>query len=78
MSQPPGRTVFHSSKAARTVGGSAGSSYPPNDVKLRSCATSCAGVLPPGSVFERLLGKYFEGVGDEKTLRLLGIARGAE
>ena len=58
--------------SAATVFGS------PDDVKLRSCATLFAGVSPPGSVFERLLGKYFEGVGDEKTLRLLGIARGTD
>lgn len=47
----------------------------PDDIKLRSCATLFAGISPPGSVFERLLDKYFEGEGDEKTLRLIGIAR---
>jgi uncharacterized protein (DUF1810 family) len=46
----------------------------PDDVKLRSCATLFACVLPPGSVFDRLLGKYFRGERDGKTLRLLGIA----
>ena len=30
-------------------------------MKLRSCATLFAHVSPPGSVFERLLGKYFDG-----------------
>jgi uncharacterized protein (DUF1810 family) len=43
----------------------------PDDLKLRSCATLFAQVSPPDSVFERLLGKYFEGVGDAETLRLL-------
>src|SRR5262249_4754569 len=46
----------------------------PDDVKLRSCATLFACVSPAGSVFERLLGKYFQGERDGKTLRLLGIA----
>ena len=46
----------------------------PDDMKLRSCATLFAAVLPPGSVFERLLDKYFQGVRDEKTLRLMGKA----
>jgi uncharacterized protein (DUF1810 family) len=46
----------------------------PDDVKLRSCATLFACVSPPGSVFERLLDKYYGGERDEKTLQLLGIA----
>jgi uncharacterized protein (DUF1810 family) len=45
----------------------------PDDLKLKSCATLFAGVLPPGSVFERLLAKYYRGERDQKTLRLLGI-----
>jgi uncharacterized protein (DUF1810 family) len=46
----------------------------PDDMKLRSCATLFAHVSPPGSPFERLLGKYFDGRPDEKTLRLIGAA----
>jgi uncharacterized protein (DUF1810 family) len=46
----------------------------PDDVKLRSCATLFACVSPAGSVFERLLDKYYQGERDGKTLRLLGIA----
>jgi uncharacterized protein (DUF1810 family) len=46
----------------------------PDDVKLRSCATLFACVSPVGSVFDRLLGKYFDGERDGKTLRLAGIA----
>jgi uncharacterized protein (DUF1810 family) len=53
-------------KSAREVFGS------PDDLKLRSCATLFACVSPPGSVFERLLAKYYEGQRDEKTLQLLG------
>jgi uncharacterized protein (DUF1810 family) len=44
----------------------------PDDMKLRSCATLFARVLPAGSVFDRLLEKYFPAGPDEKTLRLLG------
>ena len=46
----------------------------PDDQKLRSCATLFASVLPPGSVFDRLLAKYYAGVRDGKTLRLLDTA----
>jgi uncharacterized protein (DUF1810 family) len=46
----------------------------PDDMKLRSCATLFARVSPTGSVFARLLDKYFQGQPDEQTLRLLGEA----
>jgi uncharacterized protein (DUF1810 family) len=45
----------------------------PDDLKVRSCATLFALGSPAGSVFERLLEKFYDGVRDEKTLRLLGI-----
>ena len=54
-------------RSAREIFGS------PDDLKLRSCATLFACVLPPGSVFDRLLTKYYGGGRDEKTLQLLGI-----
>ena len=44
----------------------------PDDMKLLSSATLFAAASPPGSVFERLIAKYFDGKRDEKTLRLLG------
>jgi uncharacterized protein (DUF1810 family) len=44
----------------------------PDDMKLRSCATLFACVSPAGSVFERVLERYFGGVPDDQTLRLLG------
>jgi uncharacterized protein (DUF1810 family) len=44
----------------------------PDDLKLRSCATLFAAVSPAGSLFERLLDKFFQGKRDEKTLRLMG------
>ena len=43
----------------------------PDDMKLKSSATLFAHVSPPGSVFERVLDKYFRGEHDGKTLRLL-------
>lgn len=52
-------------RTAREIFGS------PDDLKLRSCATLFARVSPEGSVFERLLDKYFAGRPDEKTLQLL-------
>jgi uncharacterized protein (DUF1810 family) len=47
----------------------------PDDLKLRSCATLFAQVAPPGSVFERLLEKYFGGQPDPRTLALLDATR---
>lgn len=47
----------------------------PDDMKLRSCATLFASVSPAGSVFERLLDRYFHGERDDRTLRLLRAAR---
>jgi uncharacterized protein (DUF1810 family) len=59
---------------ARQIGRSANEIFgSPDDLKLRSCATLFACVSPHGSVFHRLLDKYFRGAGDGKTLRLLGL-----
>jgi uncharacterized protein (DUF1810 family) len=44
----------------------------PDDKKLRSCATLFAAASPPGSVFHRLLDKYFRGERDPATLRVTG------
>jgi uncharacterized protein (DUF1810 family) len=46
----------------------------PDDLKLRSSATLFAAVGPPGSVFERLLEKYFGNERDRRTLELLARA----
>jgi uncharacterized protein (DUF1810 family) len=43
-------------------------------MNLRSCATLFADVSPSGSLFERLLDKYFQGERDRSTLRLLGVS----
>ena len=47
---------------------------PVDEMRLHSCATLFARVCPSGSVFERILEKYFRGEGDGKTLRFLGIS----
>jgi uncharacterized protein (DUF1810 family) len=58
-------------RSAREIFGS------PDDLKLRSCATLFAHVSPAGSVFERLIDRYFEGRGDDRTLQLIGAQPGA-
>jgi uncharacterized protein (DUF1810 family) len=50
----------------------------PDNVKLRSCATLFACVSPAGSVFHRLLDKYFQGRRDDLTLGLLGTGSEAQ
>lgn len=46
----------------------------PDDLKLNSCATLFARVSPGGSVFHRVLDKFFDGTSDDKTLRLMQAA----
>jgi len=48
----------------------------PDDLKLRSCATLFAPLSPSGSVFHRILEKYYHGVQDDKTLHLLENLKG--
>ena len=45
----------------------------PDDRKLRSSATLFAYVSPAGSVFHRILDKFFKGKHDRKTLELIGV-----
>jgi uncharacterized protein (DUF1810 family) len=45
----------------------------PDDLKLRSSATLFDAVEPPGSIFDRLLAKYYGSERDARTLGLLGI-----
>ena len=59
-------------RSALTGGRPSTCSAHPDDMKLHSCATLFAGVSPAGSVFERLLDRYFAGERDDKTLRLVG------
>jgi uncharacterized protein (DUF1810 family) len=56
-------------KSAREILGS------PDDLKLKSCATLFAQLSPPGSVFERILEKFYDGERDAATLRLLASSR---
>ncbi len=44
----------------------------PDDMKLRSSATLFASVSADGSVFHRIIDKYFLGRHDDRTLRLVG------
>jgi len=48
----------------------------PDDVKLKSCATLFAHVSEPGSLFERILEKFYAGGRDAATVRLLGSGKG--
>ena len=45
----------------------------PDDSKLKSCATLFACVSAPGSIFERLLTKCYQGKRCEKSLKLVGL-----
>ena len=47
----------------------------PDDLKLQSSATLFASVSPPGSVFDRVLEKYFGGTPDDRTLQLMKTPR---
>jgi len=47
----------------------------PDDMKLRSCATLFARASSPGSIFEQVLDKCFEGEPDERTLQLISASR---
>jgi uncharacterized protein (DUF1810 family) len=43
----------------------------PDDMKLRSSATLFASVSPEGSVFHRIIDKYFDGRPDVRTIKFL-------
>ncbi len=47
----------------------------PDDLKLNSCATLFACVVPPNSAFDRLLAKFYDGERDAKTLGLLNLLK---
>jgi uncharacterized protein (DUF1810 family) len=57
-------------RTAREIFGS------PDDLKLRSCATLFARASPAGSVFHRVLDRFFAGTPDPRTLELLRAGRG--
>ena len=68
-----GRRLLRCAEAALAVQGMSAAEIfgSPDDMKLRSCATLFARASPPGSVFERLIAKYFAGHPDARTLELL-------
>lgn len=72
-----GRRLVECAEAALAVEGRTAYEIfgPPDNLKLRSCATLFACVSPAGSPFEKLLDKYFQGKRDDKTLELLGVAK---
>jgi uncharacterized protein (DUF1810 family) len=43
----------------------------PDDMKLRSCATLFAAVAPAGSIFQKVLDKFFAGQRDDRTVQLM-------
>ncbi len=43
----------------------------PDDLKLKSSMTLFARVSPEGSVFERVIDRYYDGQQDQKTIELL-------
>jgi uncharacterized protein (DUF1810 family) len=47
----------------------------PDDIKLRSCATLFASVSSDGSVFHRLIDKYYQGKPDDRTMQLMEARR---
>ena len=73
-----GARLLESAEAAMSIDGRSALEVfgSPDDMKLRSCATLFASVSPPGSVFERLLERYFDGAPDDTTVRLLKRASG--
>jgi uncharacterized protein (DUF1810 family) len=50
----------------------------PDDLKLKSSMTLFACAAGPGSVFARVLGRYFNGERDARTLQLLAKLEGRE
>ena len=68
-----GPRLVECAEAVLSIGGRSAADIfgSPDDMKLRSSATLFAHVSPGGSVFHRLLDKYFGGQPDGATLRLL-------
>jgi uncharacterized protein (DUF1810 family) len=48
----------------------------PDHLKFKSCMTLFAAVAEPGSVFQLVLNKFFNGEGDPKTMAILGNVPG--
>ena len=67
-----GPRVVECAEALLELAGNQHQVFASDDLKLRSSATLFAEVSDQESVFEQLLGKYFDGSGDPKTIELLG------
>jgi uncharacterized protein (DUF1810 family) len=69
-----GARLIECAQAALDVGGRSALEIfgSPDDLKLRSCATLFAAFSTPGSIFDRLIEKYFQGEPDERTRELIG------
>jgi uncharacterized protein (DUF1810 family) len=70
-----GARLVESAEAVLAVSGRSASDIfgHPDDWKLQSSMTLFALVAEPGSVFERVLEKYYQGKRDARTLQILGI-----
>jgi uncharacterized protein (DUF1810 family) len=70
-----GARLVESAEAILAVSGLSASDIfgHPDDWKLQSSMTLFALVAEPGSVFERVLEKYYQGKRDARTLQILGI-----
>ena len=70
-----GARLIECAQAALDVGGRSALEIfgSPDDLKLRSCATLFAVVSTAGSVFDRLIEKFFQGEPDERTRKLIGM-----
>ena len=69
-----GARLVESAEAVLAVSGLSASDIfgHPDDWKLQSSMTLFALVSEPGSVFERVLEKYYQGKRDARTLQILG------
>ena len=70
-----GNRLVESAEAVLAVSGLSASDIfgHPDDWKLQSSMTLFALVAEPGSVFERVLEKYYRGMRDGRTLQILNI-----
>jgi uncharacterized protein (DUF1810 family) len=69
-----GKRLIECAEAILSVQGRSASAIfgSPDDMKLKSSMTLFDAVSPPGSIFARVLDRYFQGQRDRKTLDTLG------
>lgn len=73
-----GPRLYQCAEALLTVSGRSASQIMgyPDDLKLKSSMTLFAHISPPGSVFEQVLDRYFDGQRDQKTIALIDRLQG--